>query len=164
MNIETLLAIGGLVVGGAGAFATAVSAYLVGRHRTRTRDKKIDVEADKVEVEEKKVEVEEKKVEALERRIDLEHHEAIVKGYQDLIVQYQNARDIARNEVHDLREKLGVLSNKFELLMKAHERCEADSRAMQEKYDAQQLVIAGLQAEIASLVAAYGHGNTSATP
>lgn len=164
MDTETMLAIGGLVIGGFGALATAVSAYLIGKSRTHVHNKKVDVEADKVEVEEKKIEVEKDRIEALERRIDLEHHEAIVAGYKDLIVQYQNARDIARNEVHDLREKLGVLSNKFELLMKAHEKCEADSRAMQEKYDAQQLVIAGLQAEIASLVAAYGHSNTSATP
>lgn len=164
METETMLAIGGLVIGGFGATATAISAYLVGRNRANSHNKKTEVEADKVEVEEKRVEVEEKKIEAFERRIDLEHHEAIVNGYKDLIVQYQNARDLARNEVHDLREKLGVLSNKFELLSKSHEKCEADGKAMQEKYDAQQTVIAGLQAELATLIAAYGHSGTSATP
>jgi uncharacterized coiled-coil protein SlyX len=164
MDTETLLAVGGLVIGGAGAFATAVSAYLVGRRRAQVHNKKTDVEADKVEVEEKKVEVEEKKIEALERRIDLEHHEAIVNGYKDLIVQYQKARDLANDEVRTLSEKLTDLSNKFETLSKSHEKCEADGKAMQERYDAQQAIINNLQAELATLIAAYGHSGTSATP
>lgn len=163
MDIETLLAVGGLVIGGAGAFATAVSAYLVGRHRATISNKKIGVEAVKVEVEEKKVEVEEKKIEALERRIDLEHHEAIVNGYKDLIVQYQLARDLAHNEVRELRVVVSELSGRVEILTMTHEKCETENRELKGKYDAQQTELQALRNELAEMKAAYGH-NTSATP
>ncbi len=178
METATLLTIGSLIIGGFGALATAISAYLIGKHRTTSADKKTAVEANKVEVEKDKVEVEEKKVEALERRIDLEHHEAIVAGYKDLIAQYQNARDIARNEVHALRDMLNVLTLKVDELTRNHAKCESENKELKGKYDNQQIVLAAqqnelqtqqselqsLRLELATLVATYGQSNTSATP
>lgn len=168
MDAETMVVVGGLAVGGLGAVATAYSAYLVGKHRSTSTDKKTAVEKDKVEVEKDKVEVEEKRVEALERRIDLEHHEAIVAGYKDLILQYQNARDIARNEVQTLRELLNTVTLKVDLLTKSHERCEVENKELKGKYETQQVVLAAqqleiheLKTELAALMATY---NTSATP
>jgi len=164
MDTETLLAIGGLVIGGFGALATAISAYLIGKSRNVVHEKKIDVEAEKVEVEEKKIEVEEKKVEVLERRIDLEHHEAIVAGYKDLIVQYQNARDIARKEVHDLRDVVGILSNKVELLTKQHETCQTENAELKVLLETTISELRTVRVGLAERKQTYGQSNTSATP
>lgn len=164
MDIESILAVGGLVVGGVGAVATAVSAYLIGRRRADTNDKKVDVDAQKVEVEDKKVD-------ALERRIEIEHHDSIVGGYKDLILQYQAARDVARKEVHDLRDVVNALKLQVELLTKIHEKCEIENRELklkqalqQAEIDTQRAEIQQLRSELAQLRATYDQGATSATP
>jgi len=153
MGIEALLAIGGLIIGGFGALATAVSAYLLGRRKldqTKTAH-------------EQKVEIDEQKLEIARQRIDLAHHEAIVQGYKDLLVQYQNARDLARKEVHDLRGDVGTLSNKVEILTRNHEKCETENAALKATLVTVTDELKAVRDELVELRHSYASG-TSAAP
>lgn len=152
-GIETLLAIGGLIIGGFGALSTAVSAYLLGRRKL-----------DQVRVtSEQKNEIEEQRLEIQRQRIDLSHHESIVQGYKDLLEQYKNARDLSRNEVHVLRNDLATLTGKVEVMTRNHAKCEAENAELKAALTAVTDELKAVRDELAELRTGY-QPSTSAAP
>lgn len=150
---EVILGIGVIIIGAAGAVATAAVAYLLGR-------RKLDLTKTTAH---QRLKLEEHRVEIQQDRIDLANHEAIVQGYKDLIKQYQDARDLARGEVGDLRTVVGGLSTKIETLTANHARCEAENAELKQ---ALTVVTAELKAVREELVDMRGHypPNVSAAP
>lgn len=152
-NIEIILGVGGLIVGGFGALVTAAVAYLLG-------NRKLDLNKSATH---QRLKIEEQKVEIQQDRIDLANHEAIVQGYKDLLKQYQDARDLARTEVGDLRATVGGLSAKVEALTANHTKCESENAELKQ---ALVVVTAELKAVREELAEMRGHYpmNVSAAP
>ena len=109
MDAETLqliLTIGSLIIGGFGALATAVVAFVLGTRRGHDRRKRISLAAKATR---QKTRIADKNTQIAAQRIDLEHHNTIIQGYKDLLQQKTNAHDFTRAEIHDLRNLVNEL-------------------------------------------------------